>query len=121
MQHRKSRRLLYLGKADFQTVAERLRCRSKLGVWARIEDELGYVPDCTALLGEFEVAPGVRLTQQMLSDTESLLIMGEDTPGNRQCRRGRITRPGLCVACLGQWPGRARSYLDNDFDDEIFD
>jgi hypothetical protein len=120
MQHCKSRRLLYLGKADFQSVAQRLRCHSRLGVWARIEEEFGYVASCTALLGEFEVAPGVRLTQQVLSDAESLLIMGESPPGNWQCREGRITRPGLCVACLGQWPGRARAYLDNDLGDETF-
>jgi hypothetical protein len=111
MQEPRSKEILYLGKAWGSTVSRRLHCRSKLGVWDALED---YDLDaCAVLLGEVSIRTGWRMTDAMLSDIESLLILAEQPPGNRQCRISRgITRPGLCVACVGRWPGGARHYID---------
>src|SRR6185503_15727065 len=106
------KRIVYLGKAWRATVAERLRCRAKDGLWMHLDER--RISKCNVLLGELLLPQGRRLSGELLSDVESLLIMGEQPTGNVQSMTSRIDRPGLCVACTGRWPGCAKNYFDGD-------
>jgi hypothetical protein len=106
------KRIVYIGKAWRATVAERLRCRTKGGLWMHLDD--CRISKCFVLLGELILPQGRRLSGALLSDVESLLIMGEQPTGNVQSMNSRIDRPGLCVACAGRWPGKAKHYFDGD-------
>lgn len=112
MRHPSTRKVLYIGKADDSTVSQRLRCRSKLRVWESLDDY--DLEGCSLLVGYVALPPGGRLSRELLSDIESLLIMGEQPPGNRQCKASRIERPTLCVRCAGKWSGRSEYYVDGN-------
>ncbi len=113
MQHRRTREILYLGKAGNCSVGERLRCRSKNQVWEYLA-EVG-VNECRVLLGEVTFAPGSRYSNDKLSDLEGLLIAAVDPPANISGTRSRVTRPCWRVACRGSWPGGAVTYVDGGF------
>lgn len=86
----RTHRVLYLGKADYSSVRERFRCRAKDLLWNYLAREHG--------VERVEVRVGVviaecRLTTQLLSDTESLLIERLAPCGNVQCVTSRIQRP----------------------------
>lgn len=104
--------IVYIGKASRASIAERLRCRSKDAMWDHLAD--CGVDACRVLIGELTLHSYGRLTDQLLSDVESLLIMAEQPTANVQSKRSRIQRPGLCVACIGRWPGRATHYIDGE-------
>jgi hypothetical protein len=110
MLSRRERQIVYIGKASRTSVAERLRCRAKDAMWQHLAD--CEIDGCHVLLGELTLHTYSRLTDPLLSDVESLLIMAEQPIGNMQSKRSRIERRGLCVACTGRWPGRARLYID---------
>jgi hypothetical protein len=65
-------------------------------------------------VGLLSLRAGLRLTSELLSDVESLLIIGEQPPGNKQCTQDRIARPGLLVRCVGNLNGRGAYYYDAD-------
>src|SRR5436189_4219217 len=74
--------LLYVGKADFSTVRERLYGDHKAQLWRDLRRKYG-IEDVRVMHGEL-VVDG-RRTSELLSDTESLLIKRLRPFGNIQC------------------------------------
>lgn len=109
LHHPETDRLLYLGKAEFQTVRARLNCRSKDSVWDHIEKVYGID---SADLRVATFMSNARLTVELLADTESLLIKRLQPCANVQSMQSRIERPGLRVACTGDWPLRRNRFVD---------
>lgn len=107
--HPQTRRILYLGKADYLTVRRRFDCPSKDGVWEYLNEELG-IDEVDLLVGEFNT--NARLTPELLEDTETLLITELQPCCNIQCTKSRIQRPGLRVTCRGDWPERRARFVD---------
>ena len=100
--------LLYIGKADYATVRERLRGYHKDGVFRDIHRAYG-IDGVGVLHGELELPPGSRRSSALLADVESLLIKRLEPYANIQSKKVRIARPGLRVECFGDWPySRAR-------------
>jgi hypothetical protein len=110
--HPRTSAILYIGKADFCTVRERLYGRHKEAIFESMMRELGLT-ELHAIVGVPVLAGGKRLTSELLADMESLLIIELQPLYNRQSRHSRISRPGLAVRCLGDWP--------RECDDEFFD
>lgn len=103
--------ILYIGKADGTTVRRRWNRSGKEGFWDDLEQERG-VYEHAVLLGEIGMAPGRRLTRELLADVESLLVKRLRPWGNVQCRNSRISRPGLRVVCKGDWPAARTEFRD---------
>jgi hypothetical protein len=108
--------IVYIGKADFCTVRERWYRSAKAHVWDSLEDERGKLKHAV-LVGDVLLAGGSRLSVELLSDIESLLISRVAPWANRQCISSRIARPGLRVRCEGQWPLATRTFLDQQVAD----
>ena len=104
--------LVYIGKADFCSVAERSTPSAKRDIWEQYMQETGY-RECIAALGELELSENSRFSSPLLSDIESLLIYELKPLLNRQCIRSRIERPGLVVCCQGYWPLSENWFYDN--------
>lgn len=109
LSHPETDQILYLGKAEYQSVRQRLACRSKDGVWNHVAEHFG-VEELTLRIGEF--ITDARLTVELLADTESLLIKRLQPCCNVQATQSRITRPGLRVTCSGDWPERRDRFVD---------
>lgn len=104
--------LLYLGKADYQSVGERMRGRHKEGIYDQLKREL-RLGALRPLVGELTFAKGRRFSSAALSDVESLLIQQIKPPYNSSCIDSRISRPGLNVICRGKWwPLARRTFRD---------
>src|SRR6266481_7085727 len=101
--HPKSNKILYIGKADYCTVRERLRGSHKEAIFAAIVDEL-ELSILHAIVGLLHIPSNRRFSSELLTDVESLLIMKVQPPYNRQSRQSRISRPSLAVKCTGDWP-----------------
>ena len=104
--------ILYIGKCWGVTVKARWVRTAKESFWNDLERNR-KIEEHFVLLGEVGLTYRRRLTNELLADVESLLIMGEQPWGNIQCKESRIPRPGLVVRCAGSWPGKARFYKDN--------
>lgn len=106
--------LVYLGKADFATVRQRLHGLHKRALFRDIARrhclETG---DVRVFHGEIVLQAGRRLSSVLLADAESLLIMRLAPFGNIQSRTTRIKRPGLRVHCDGAWPFKRRRFHDS--------
>ena len=107
-----SRRIFYIGKADFSTVRERLYGKHKEAIFAAFVEEMN-LSVLHVIVGVPHLPKGNRLSSQLLADIESLLIFEVQPPYNRQSRRSRIARPGLVVKCLGDWPLVVRKFVDS--------
>lgn len=101
------REILYIGKADRTSVWQRLNDPSKEIVFEKIGTWQPQV-----LVGNIALQPGRRLSSEMLSDIESLLIFEVQPFGNTQSKQTRIRRPGLTVTCNGDWPHWQRLFVD---------
>lgn len=107
------REILYIGKVDGSTVRERWTRRGhKTAFWDYLEQERG-ISKHAVLFGEVALEEGQRLTRQLLADIESLLIMRVGPCGNIQSSHSRISRPGLCVICQGDWPLKRQRFHDS--------
>lgn len=106
------KKILYIGKAYRMTVRERWCYSGKAGFWDWLESELGITKHIV-LVGKINFLEGDRITDQLLSDIESLLIKRIKPPGNIQSKVSRISRPGLRVRCLGGWDGWKKEYREN--------
>jgi hypothetical protein len=104
--------LMYVGKADKCSVAERSTRSAKSDFWDRYEEKTGH-KEHIAVLGELELGEGKRFSSPLLSDVESLLINQIQPAFNTQCLVGRILRPGLVVCCQGYWPLPRNWFHDN--------
>lgn len=100
--------ILYIGKADFCSVGERMRGEHKRGLYGFFE-EIG-IPKFEVIIGNFYLDEGRRLSQELISDTESLLIKRLQPRGNIMSKTSRISRPGLRVLCFENWP-HSRAYF----------
>lgn len=104
------KQILYIGKAWGATVRNRWSRSGKEEFWEDLEKKTRirrHIP----LIGKIYLRVGQRLTRELLSDIESLLIKTEKPWGNIQSRNRRIARPGMRVICNGRWPGR-EIYVD---------
>ena len=103
--------ILYIGKVDGTTIRERWNRPAKENFWDDLERER-HIRKHIVIGGEIELNAGDRLTRELLADIESLLIAEVDTWGNIQSRNSRISRPGLRLRCLGNWPLKKRELYD---------
>lgn len=111
--HPSADEILYLGKADGSTVRSRWNADDKHErVWRRIEDDLA-VFEHRFIVGEFRTPAHKRLTRELVSDIESLLIYHIQPWANIQNTKSRgYTRPGLVVRCNGHWLLQQKIYCD---------
>jgi hypothetical protein len=105
------REILYIGKAWGTTIRERWNRAAKTDFWDDLERERGIYRHAT-LAGILYLPPNVRLTHELLSDAESLLIQQVAPWGKVQSRHSRIARPGMTLRCTGDWPRSRRVYRD---------
>ena len=109
--HPATDRILYIGKADYQTVRQRLQGEHKSELfdffWEAFDLE-----EVAVIHGDLLPEQGRRRSIQLLSDVESLLIMRLQPPGNVAYTRSRPYRPGLRVKCTGDWPHRRACFYD---------
>lgn len=108
--HPRTRQILYIGKADYCSVRERLRGRHKRFV-GQFFKKL-KISGVHVLVGILYIPRGLRFSSALLSDIESLLISELHPCANVQCIDSRIRRPGLSVTCRGTWPSRQRRFAD---------
>ena len=98
-----AREILYNGKADRCTIRERWNAPDKQSFWRALERDR-RVYNHVVYAGSVNVPWGSRLTCELLSDIESLLIYLLEPWGNIQCSQSRLCRPGMTVKCTGEWP-----------------
>jgi len=103
--------ILYIGKAGRQTVRERWNRSAKEGFWDALETERN-IKEHVVRVGEIWLDEGRKLTRELLSDVETLLIKRLRPWGNIQSRLSRIPRPGLRVRCEGDWPIERLEFRD---------
>jgi len=103
--------LLYIGKAWGKTVRERWRREAKAHFWSDLERDRRLF-EHGVTVGTIGLMRNERLTEQLLSDVESLLINRTQPWGNIQCQISRIVRPGLIVNCRGDWSERRCVFRD---------
>jgi|SRR5579859_4537101 len=103
--------ILYIGKADFQSVWQRMWGKHKEEIIRDIRREYG-IPQVRVMHGHLKVA---RRTSELLSDVESLLINRIKPYGNQHYMDSRPTsRPGMVVECTGDWPMTRYRFIDSD-------
>jgi hypothetical protein len=101
--------ILYLGMAWRRTVRQRFRDRDKNALRDFLSDVLG-IDGVKVLVGEVWMEG--RLSRQLLSEVESLLIKRLKPPGNIMCRSNRISRQGMRLKCLHEWPHERTRFVD---------
>src|SRR6266850_5349345 len=96
--------LLYIGKADYCTVRQRMRGDHKEQLFFDLSHEYRYPVHVLprVLHGYVQMLNGQRFSSALLHDLETLLIKRLKPWGNNQ--RGRTWRPSLQVECVGDWP-----------------
>jgi hypothetical protein len=111
--HPETDRILYIGKADYQTVRQRLHGEHKSELfeffWRAFR-----LDDVDVIQGDLLPEEGRRRSTQLLTHVESLLIMRLQPPGNVAYTRSRPYRPGLRIKCTGAWPHRRTGFHDWD-------
>ena len=105
--------LLYIGKADYQTVRERMHGDHKADLFDFFWDRYG-IDEVRVLQGDLVREDGGRRSSELLGLVESLLIMRRQPPGNIANTRSRAYRPGLRVRCTGDWPFKRAGFHDWD-------
>ncbi len=103
--------ILYIGKADRASVWERSKGRHKEDVYRFLSDN-HQIDDLGVIVGQIVLAQGGRLTSELLGDIESLLIKRLQPMANIQSTQSRISRPGMRLFCLGDWPHRRSRFID---------
>lgn len=101
--------IIYLGMAWRRTVRQRFRDRDKNALRDFVLDELA-LDGVKVMVGSIWMEG--RLTRQLLSDVESLLIKRLKPAGNNKCRSTRISRPGMRLECLEEWPHQRSRFID---------
>jgi len=111
--HSNTKRILYIGMAGRLTVGERMSGRHKKELFGYLYEEFGLKREkLLTIQGELELAEGARRSKALVSDVESLLIKRLKPLGNIKARDSRISRPGLRVRCLGDWPYHKSVFRD---------
>jgi len=101
--------ILYIGLAWRRTVRQRFRDRDKDALLDFFLHDL-ELSAVKVLCGEVIMAG--RLTRQLLSDVESLLIKRLKPVGNIMCCTFRISRPGIRLECFHHWPHERITFVD---------
>lgn len=104
--------LLYIGKADYSTVRARFHGDHKDQLFRDIRRRY-RVDEVRVLHGELELQDGRRRSSELVADVETLLIMRLQPFGNIGNTRTRISRPGLRVFCVGEWPFTRARFHDS--------
>src|SRR2546425_9164192 len=102
--------VLYIGKADYQTVRQRLH--GDQGRSFRFLRPTHGIEQVRVLQGDLVLEEGRRPSSDLLGLVESLLIMRLQPPGNVAYRASRPYRPGLRVRCTGDWPFKRSAFYD---------
>lgn len=106
----KHRTIYYIGETYYGSVKGRWACQSKDRCLGRLA--LIGVDSFQILVGDVH-GGGIRLSEQLLKDVESLLILSIKPVGNKANTRSRTyCRPGMVVKCSGHWPLRRKTYRD---------
>ena len=103
--------LLYIGKADYQSVRQRLHGDHKADLFDFFARRYG-IDQVRVLQGDLVLEEGRRRSSDLLGLIESLLIMRLQPPGNVAYRASRPYRPGLRVKCTGDWPFKRSGFYD---------
>lgn len=103
--------LLYIGKADYQTVRQRLYRDHKADLFDFFCERYG-IERVRVLQGDLVLEEGRQRSSELLELVESLLIMRLQPPGNVAYRSSRPYRPGLRVKCTGDWPFKKSGFYD---------
>lgn len=103
--------LLYIGKADYQTVRQRLHGDHKADLFDFFDREY-RIDQVRVLQGDLVLEEGRRRSSDLLGLVESLLIMRVQPLGNVAYRESRPYRPGLRVKCTGDWPFKRNAFHD---------
>jgi hypothetical protein len=101
--------ILYVGMAWRRTVRQRFTDRDKRSLFNFLFNERG-VRGVKVLVGS--VWMDGRLTRQLLSNVESLLIKRLKPAGNVMCRTSRLSRPGMRLECFHEWPDERTRFVD---------
>lgn len=104
--------LVYIGKADLCSVAQRSTPSAKRTIWERYVQETDYTGFIPAI-GQLELSDGHRFSSPLLGDIESLLINQLKPLLNTQCITTRISRPDLVICCQGYWPVSENWFYDD--------
>lgn len=107
--HPETSDILYVGMAWHPTIRQRSTDRDKRLFFDFLSNEFG-ITGVEVRVGE--VWMDGRLTRQLLSDVESLLIKRLQPPGNIMCRSSRISRRGMRLECLNEWPHKHARFVD---------
>lgn len=103
--------LLYIGKSDYQTVRQRLHGDHKAALFDFFWRKYG-IDEVRVLQTGLVLEEGRRRSSELLGDVETLLIMRLQPAGNVANTRSRPYRPGLRVACTGDWPFKRAGFQD---------
>lgn len=109
--HPETQEILYIGKSDQSSVRDRLKGEHKKQLFAFFSNELG-LESMSLQVGELLLPEGSRYSSPLLSDVESLLISSIRPSGNIQSVNTRISRPGMVVSCIGEWPHEESMFYD---------
>lgn len=107
---------LYIGEAGNQTVRRRLAAHKSDGVVDCIKQKASSKVGIK--VGYLELEEGMRSSQELLHDIQTLLIYLEfNERGNCPCNDANtqtrsITRPGMAVINTGKYEPLVREYLD---------
>ncbi|MES9851047.1 MAG: hypothetical protein ABW170_04360 [Candidatus Thiodiazotropha sp. L084R] len=104
--------IFYIGKADGCSVKQRLRGSHKKDVFEYLEKKVG-LSEYGLAVGEFHLPEGRRLSPELISDAESLLIYILKPRANIQSVESRISRPGMELICYGDWPYHENHFVDD--------
>lgn len=104
--------ILYIGKADRCTVRERLFGAHKEGIFDKMINDLG-ITELHAIIGVLCIPKERKYSGELLSDIESMLIMNVQPEYNTQSRKSRMSRQGLSVLCIGDWPYEQKCFIDD--------
>ena len=107
--HPETSDILYVGMAWHRTVRQRFTDRDKRSLFDFLWNEFGLT-GVDVRVGE--VWMDGRLTRQLLSDVESLLIKRLQPVGNIMCRSSRISRRGMRLECFNEWPHKRGRFVD---------
>lgn len=106
-----TRRILYVGKADYLTVRQRFQGDHKNTMFLNLVGSRKSLK-LEVIVGELLFDTNRRFSSALLSDVESLLIHRLRPPLNKQCISSRTSRPGMIVTCGGEWPHARTRFRD---------
>ncbi len=109
--HPNTREILYIGKVDGTSVRQRWNYSAKSKFWDDLCSQL-EIRQHAIIVGQLKLKFPQRHSIELLADVESLLIMKLQPRGNIQSKKKRVLRPGMAVACHGDWPVDRKVFIE---------